>query len=279
MYQLNRQHSVYSFSKHHEPALRVESGARVHFQTFDCFTDQIQSEADLVSNIDFARVNPATGPVYVTGATPGSVLKVEIHDVRVRDWGVIATLPGIGVLAHTVDHMQTKIVAVKDSRVAYFNDRIHFHVDPMIGVIGVAPAGDEVACGHPGDHGGNIDTHVITRGSTVYFPVQVEGALFGLGDVHAAMGDGEICGTGIEIAGEVEATLSVLHGDLMIQRPLVETVDAWYTVASAPDLPTAITRCSEDMQRLLAAKWELTNERDVFPHVCRRRRAEMCQCC
>ncbi|MCK9906708.1 acetamidase/formamidase family protein, partial [Frankia sp. Cpl3] len=105
-------------------------------------------------------------------------------------------------------------------------------------VIGVAPAGEDVPCGHPGDHGGNIDTHVITKGSIVYLPVNVEGALFALGDVHASMGDGEIGGTGIEIAGEVDVTISVIKGQ-SIPRPMVETADSWYSVAAHHDTQRA----------------------------------------
>ncbi len=276
MHYLPREQSSFQFSKENTPVLKIESGERVTFQTYDCFSNQVTSEEHLVTSIDFSRVNPATGPVYVAGALPDDVLKVEIHDVKVRDWGVISTLPGTGPLTHRAE-TKTKIVPVENSCVAHFNERISFPVEPMIGVIGVAPAGDPVPCGHPGNHGGNIDTHVITKGSTVYLPIGVEGALFGLGDVHAAMGDGEIGGTGIEIAGEVETTISVLKGQTL-PRPLVETADSWYTVAADHDITTAIRMACEDMQELLVTKWDLSLT-DAYLLMSVAGDVQMCQCC
>ncbi|KPV43391.1 acetamidase/formamidase family protein [Alicyclobacillus ferrooxydans] len=273
---LSREQSVLEFSHANAPVLNIESGESVTFQTYDCFSDQIQSESDLVTSIDLSRVNPATGPVFVKDARPGDILKVKIEDVRVRSWGVISTLPNMGVLIHTAE-TKTKIVPVDDSKIAHFNERIEFDVNPMIGVIGVAPAGESVPCGHPGAHGGNIDTHTITKGATVYFPVNVEGALFGLGDVHASMGDGEICGTGIEIAGEVTATLSVLRGHT-ITRPVVETDEAWYTVAEDHNLETAIRIACEDMQRLLVARWDLSPT-EAYLLMSVAGDVRMCQCC
>ena len=82
----------------------------------------------------------------------------------------------------------------------------------MIGVIGVAPEGEPVNCGTPGSHGGNMDNTAITTGATLYFPVAVEGALFGCGDMHAAMGDGEISVSGAEVAGWATVTLTALPG-------------------------------------------------------------------
>lgn len=105
-----------------------------------------------MTSIDFSRVNPATGPVFVECAEPGDILKVEIHDIRVREWGVISTLPEMGVLIHRAE-TKTKIVPVENSSLVHFNDGIQFSVEPMIGVIGTAPSGDDIPTGHPGDHG------------------------------------------------------------------------------------------------------------------------------
>jgi amidase len=276
MHYLNRELSAFDFSKDNSPVLTINSGEKVTFQTYDCFSNQIQSESDLVTSVDFSKVNPATGPVYVDGAQPGDVLKVEIGKITVREWGVISTLPEMGVLWHRAE-TKTKIVPVVDSSVAHFNERIHFPVNPMIGVIGVAPAGEAVPCGLPGDHGGNIDNHVITKGSIVYLPVFVEGALFGLGDVHASMGDGEIGGTGIEIAGEVETTITILKGKT-IPRPFVETEDSWYTVASHEETQRAIQIACEDMQDLLVEKWDLTPT-DAYLLMSVAGDVQMCQCC
>ena len=114
MHYLKREQSIYSFSKNNPAQLSIKSGEKVVFETYDCFTNQIESEEDLVTTIDFSRVNPATGPVFVEDTQPGDTLKVEIHDLKVRDWGVISTLPDIGVLIHRAE-TKTKIVKVEDS--------------------------------------------------------------------------------------------------------------------------------------------------------------------
>ncbi|MFF2755009.1 acetamidase/formamidase family protein [Psychrobacillus sp. NPDC058041] len=276
MHYLKREQSVYSFNKDHKPVLHIQPGENVLFQIYDCFTNQIQSDEHLITSIDFSKVNPATGPVYIEGALPGQTLKVEIHDIKVRDWGVISTLPEIGVLIHRAE-TKTKIVKVENDIKIHFNDDISFEAKPMIGVIGCAPAGEEVPCGLPGDHGGNIDNHVITKGSIVYLPINVEGALFGLGDIHASMGDGEICGTGVEISGEVETTISTLP-NTKINRPIVETKDDWYSIASHTDTNRAIQIACEDMQDLLVDKWNLS-QTDAYLLMSVAGDVQMCQCC
>lgn len=276
MHVLQKEQSVYSYDKNHKPVLTIQSGDKVTFNTFDCFSDQIQSDEQIVSSIDFSKVNPATGPVYIDGAQPGNTLKVEIHDIIVRDWGVISTLPHVGVLLHTCEQ-KTKIVKVEDNETVHFNEEIRFEAKPMIGVIGCAPAGDPVNNMDPGDHGGNLDNHIITKGTTVYLPVNVDGALFGLGDIHASMGDGEICGTGVEIAAEVETTISTITTQT-IPRPMVETDDSWYTVASHTSTDRAIQIACEDMQALIAKKWNLSLV-DAYLLMSVTGDAQLCQCC
>lgn len=276
MHTLKKENFVFNYDKNNKPALTIESGEKVSFTTYDCFSDQITSEDQLITSIDFSRVNPATGPVFINDAKPGDILKVEIHDIKVRDWGVIGTLPDIGVLVHTCEH-KTKIVKVEDNKIVHFNDEIRFEANPMIGVIGCAPAGEPVNNMNPGDHGGNMDNHVITKDSIVYLPVNVNGALFGLGDIHASMGDGEICGTGVEIAGEVETTISTMKGQT-IPRPMVETDDSWYTVASHVQTDRAIQIACEDMQKLLVSKWDLSMA-DAYLLMSVAGDAQLCQCC
>src|SRR5699024_6504400 len=126
-------------------------------------------------------------------------------------------------------------------------------------------------------HGGNIDNHVITKGSTVYLPINATGAYFGRGDVHASMGDGEISGTGIEISGEVETTISVIKGKT-IRRPMVETSDSWYTVAIHEDTDSAIIMSSEDMQDSLVDHWNFSTT-DAYLLMSVAGVVHKCQCC
>ena len=184
-----RNQAVYSMSPDHPPAARIASGEQVIFETSDCFGCQLTSEEQKVGAIDWERINPATGPLYVEGALPGDVLKVEILDISLADHATAVEMPGEGVYGHLPTKETTRIFPVKDG-ILTFNDRLTFPVEPMIGVIGVAPAEGSVLTGTPDSHGGNMDCNRICAGSTLYLPVNVPGALLAMGDLHAIMGAG-----------------------------------------------------------------------------------------
>lgn len=248
---------VYDFSAKNPPVKKVEKGELVKFKTLDCFSNQVRSEEQLVTSLDFSRVNPATGPVYVEGAKEGDVLVVDLVDIRIEDRGFIATLPGTGPLTKETE-LRTKEVPVEDGHIV-FND-VRLPIDPMVGVIGVAPKTDEVACGFVADHGGNIDCNLIVKGARLFFPVNVDGALFQLGDLHARMGNGEIAGSGVEIPGEVDVRLDIIK-DFSLDRPLLETEDMWYAMGSHHEFEKALHDASKQMQDLIsrAYGWDETD--------------------
>lgn len=267
--------TIHSFSADHNPVIKIAPGERVCLEAQDGSGDQITDESQLLTELDLDRLNLCTGPIYVNGAQPKDILKVIIEDIEVSSTGVLCTMPDCGVLIHTIERPKTKIVPVKDN-VAYFSEDIIFPVKPMIGTIGVAPAdGKDIPCVFPGDHGGNMDNSVISAGATVYFPVNVPGALFALGDLHASMGDGEICGTGIESAGKVTAKFELITGKT-IYRPVVETTDKWYTVACDKDISKAIRKACEDMQELLVQAWDMSKT-DAFLFISAIGDVEICQ--
>lgn len=257
-YRLSRENYFFSFSQENQPVLSVHSGDEVEFETMDCFAGQIQSDDDKLETLDWNRVNPATGPVYVNEAEPGDVLKVTIGKIEIADQGVVATGKGLGVLGHLLDGLYAKVLRIKDGRVI-FNSKLSFPLNPMIGVIGVAPPEGEINCGTPGPHGGNLDTKLITENAILYLPVFVKGALFGLGDLHAAMGDGEIGVSGVEVAGKVTVKLEVLKGKT-IRNPIVETSALTATIASAPTLEEAAKAAVEEMADLLKENTGLSME-------------------
>ncbi|MFY0542599.1 acetamidase/formamidase family protein [Brevibacillus sp. H7] len=251
MEQLKCQHSIYAFSRNNPPIKTVRSGTTLQIETYDCFTNQIQSEDTAFTSIDWAQINPATGPIYVEGAMPGDVLKVKIERIEIADQGVMAVGPKLGVMGHRIEAFEAKIIPIRNNK-AIFN-HLEIPLNPMIGVIGVAPEQGEVSCGTPGAHGGNMDNKMITEGATVYFPVFVEGALFALGDLHAAMGDGEIGVSGIEIPGVVTVTLEVIKGTAL-RHPMLENDSVVTTIASAPTLDEAVKIAVEEMvDRIVAA--------------------------
>ena len=144
----------------------------------------------------------------VEGAQTGDILKVEIIRIETADKGVMIDGPGEGVLKDIIKKPSTRIFEIGDGYVR-FNDRLSFPVKPMIGVIGTAPAGKGIPTGTPGPHGGNMDCKKITEGATVYLPVNTEGALLAMGDLHAVMGDGEVGVCGVETAGRVTVKVTV----------------------------------------------------------------------
>lgn len=247
-YEIDKETRQFTFDKSHEPALRVKPGDTVTFNTVDCFSEQIKSEDDLIGSIDFDQVNPGTGPLYVEGAEPGDVLKVRIDDVTVADHGVAVTY-GVGALKENSE-IRTKIVEIDNEKeVAFFND-IEIPLHKMIGVIGVAPGGDTIGCGRIGDHGGNMDNRMIQKGAIVYFPVNVEGGLLQIGDLHGAMGDGELDGAGLECSGSATVTVEVIK-NVELERPVIETEDRWYTTAARDSYEEALSLSMKDMQRLM----------------------------
>ena len=235
---------IYEFNKVHKPIRTVPAGSTVTIQTYDCFQNQLQSAETEVTAIDWAKINPATGPLYVEGAEPGDVLKVKIEKIDIGDQGVMVVGPELGVMGHALTKMESKILPIQNGHVV-FND-LQIPVNKMIGVIGVAPVGEGVNCGTPGAHGGNMDNKMVTEGATLYFPVFAEGALFALGDLHAAMGDGEVSVSGVEVAGEVTVTLDVLKGTSIL-HPMLENDESFTQIVSAPTLDEAAKTAAVEM--------------------------------
>jgi amidase len=256
MQTIAKEQYFYAFSKENKSALTVPSGSQVVIETYDCFQNQIQSNEAAFNSIDWNQINPATGSVYVEGAQPGDVLKVKIDNIELGEQGVMATGPGLGVMGHRIEEFQVKIISIKEGK-AVFNEKLQLPLNPMIGVIGVAPESDSVSCGTPGAHGGNMDTTTITTGATLYFPVFQEGALFGLGDLHAAMGDGEIGVSGIEIPGKVTVTLEVLKGQSILY-PFVENDQGTAVIVSKETLDEAAKAAVEIFIDTLQPHTDLT---------------------
>ncbi|MGB5946734.1 acetamidase/formamidase family protein [Paenisporosarcina sp.] len=227
---------IYEFNETNKPIATVASGSIVRVETYDCFKNQIDSEDMALTDLDWDQINPATGPIFVEDAKPGDVLKVTIHSIEIDSQGVMLVGPNLGVMGHQIDKMHAKILPIENDKIL-FNELL-LPLNKMIGVIGVAPSGQGVNCGTPGAHGGNMDNKMVTEGATLYFPVAVEGALFGLGDFHAAMGDGEVSVSGVEVAGAATVTLEVIKGE-HLEQPMLENEESFTQIASAMTLDEA----------------------------------------
>ena len=242
---------IYEFNKENAPTKKVAPGTTLTIETYDCFEDQIESEDTVIDRIDWNRINPATGPVFVEGAMPGDIFKVKIEKIDVKDQGVMAVVPELGVMGDSIEKMEARIMQIKDDKVLF--NGVEAPVNKMIGVIGVAPEGEGVNCGTPGAHGGNMDNTMVREGATLYFPVSAEGGLFALGDLHAAMGDGEVSGSGVEIAGEVTVTLDVLKGD-KLEQPMLENDEVFTQIATGQTLDEAVKLATTLMIERIAEK-------------------------
>ncbi|MHA2383388.1 MAG: acetamidase/formamidase family protein [Candidatus Thorarchaeota archaeon] len=178
---------VFKADSRNPPVLRIKSGDTVVFECRDAFNQTIQEPTDLPINFDMERINPATGPVYVEGAHPGDTLEIHILDIDVAKQGSCCILPGFGYLSPEFPEPWTRIIPIEGGK-AIFSEKVKIPIDPFPGTMIVAPAEGAHGTLIPKEYGGNMDSRACTIGTTVYLPVFVEGALFGVGDVHAVQG-------------------------------------------------------------------------------------------
>jgi acetamidase/formamidase len=256
------------------PALTIAPGATIAFECQDASGGQLtptSTDAD-VAAFDFSRTNPVTGPVYIDGAEPGDAVKITIDSFAPSGFGWTALFPGFGLLAdqftttalHIWSYDKTALAPAAFSRIA------KVPLKPFAGTIGLAPAA-------PGLHsvvpprrvGGNLDIRDLAAGSTLYLPVEVAGALFSVGDTHAAQGDGEVCGTAIESPMSVVLTLDLVkQAGLAGPRfttpgPVTRHLDAEgyeVTTGVGPDLMTGAREAVSRMIELLCAAQGLSPE-------------------
>jgi acetamidase/formamidase len=261
-----------NWSNERPPVVTVKSGAELTLAVPDASGGQIDatSKVDAIANLDFERVNPTCGPIFVEGALAGDVLAVEIARMAMSAYGWTAIIPGFGLLADQFPRPWLHVWSLRGGRAA-FRDGVNIHLQPFCGVIGLAPA-------EPGIHsvipprrvGGNLDVKQLGEGATLYLPVEVEGALLGIGDTHAAQGDGEVCGTAIESPAEVTVRLTVLKDREIdapefdvtrpLERPSAASAGYHATTGVAPDLMAATRQAIERMVIYLGHRFRLTDE-------------------
>ena len=248
-HKITSEKSFYAFSPENEPVYIAEPGESVTLETHDCFQGQLKRETDLLTNLNWEQINPATGPVYIKGVKAGDVLRVDLLRIDVADQAVSCAIPELGPLGEVVKDLETAVLRMDGNDLVYKNS-LRIPARPMVGVIGVAPKEGSIANGSPGDHGGNMDCALIVEGTRLYLTAQVDGALFGAGDMHAVMGDGEVSGTGAEIAGELTfaAQTVPLAG---LPTPFLEDEDRVVTIASAKSLDEAAKFATENMAGFL----------------------------
>jgi acetamidase/formamidase len=253
-----------------EPVITIADGDAVVFETRDVSDNQVTPESDSSAlDLDWDRVYPLAGPVGVDGAEPGDTLAIEILDLQTRGWGWTAILPGLGLLPEEFPDAYLRIFDLSHGDVALLREDVAIPVEPFLGTMGVCPAGaSEQAVMPPGPFGGNMDTRQLVRGTTLYLPVQLDGALFSCGDAHAAQGDGEVCVTGLEAPMNATLRFTVQKGRALpapqyrTPGPLTPRVDSagfYGTTGVGPDLYAA----SQDAVRAMVE--HITTEHGLSP--------------
>lgn len=214
----------YGWDRDLSPILEIDPGQSVGFEIIECSGGQLtkNSTAAELEQFDFDKLNPVSGPIYVKGAEPGDTLEVDILDFRALDWGWTGVIPGFGLLAEEFKQPLLKTYDLSNRNKTEFLPGIDLFIKPFPGTIGVAlPEHGHFSVVPPRKNGGNLDIRHLTSGTKLYLPVWVEGALFSVGDTHAAQGDGEVCGTAIEAGMEVNLRFK-LHKGKKIAEPQYE---------------------------------------------------------
>lgn len=226
-YTIHGRHHHFGWDNSLAPAERVAPGSTVEFECLDASGGQLMAESTVedVGKLDFAKVNPVTGPIFVDGAEPGDALKITLDGFTPSGFGWTANIPGFGLLADQFKEPALNVWTYDAASLepALFGKNARVPLKPFAGTIGNAPA----EAGHhsvvpPRRVGGNLDIRDVAAGTTLYLPVEVAGALFSVGDTHAAQGDGEVCGTAIESPMKVALTFDLVK-DARLKTPRFTT--------------------------------------------------------
>ena len=258
-HKLSKDNLFYAMNKENEAALKINLGDTVDIETHDCFTGQIISEEGAFGGLDWDRINPASGPIYIDGIKAGDVLKVTINSIDISSTGVMVTGPGMGVMGDVLNDTLVRIYDIDNENKTVDFNGLSIPVNKMIGVIGVASPDEPVNNGTPDTHGGNMDSLKMTEGITLYLPVYHDGALFGLGDVHAAMADGEISVSGLEVSANVNVTFEKAQ-NLSTEHPVIINDEGIYLNVSDESLDIAVDTSVHKMAELLQPKTDLSIE-------------------
>ena len=270
--QYDPQTVYFTYCYSHPPVARIASGDTVVTKTRDASNDAFAvTDKTLFPKIDLTKVNPQTGPFFIEGAEPGDTLKVRIDKISLnRDWGWGGSIPFFGALAPEYKTMMVTppvpdqlfvwrldasrnvgILEMPKSKIG----RVTIPLRPFFGTIGTAPPGKEcISSLVPGPNGANMDFNEVVQGVTMYFPVFEPGALFMLGDGHAAQGDGEIMGAAIETSFDVQFTVEVIKGK-KINWPRLENDRYIMSIGSTRPLMDALRLACADLIDWLATDY------------------------
>jgi acetamidase/formamidase len=261
----------FGWNRDNAPVVRVAPGESIEFHPQDSSGGQLTANSTVadIATLDFGKVNPVAGPVYIDGAEPGDAIKVTLLGFQPSGWGWTANIPGFGLLA---DQFKTPALHIwkydaTSLAPALFGPGGRVPLKPFCGTIGLAPA---EAGAHsivpPRRMGGNMDIRDMAEGTELYLPVEVAGGLFSVGDTHACQGDGEVCGTAIESPCSVAAKFDLIkNANLPFPRfttsgPVSRHLDVKgyeVTTGIGPDLMEGAKAAVSGMIDLLSKRYNL----------------------
>jgi len=248
---IGKEHTHFFFDRNRPPAVRVKPGAEVTFETLDACMNEVRTIEQFFDHRSRPlKGNPMGGPVFVEGAKPGDTLTVDILKIELDAEGFQLIGPNRAIVRDEVPEWTCYAFKVEHGRIIFPNG-FNLPIDPMIGQFGNAPAGEPTNCPNP--LGGNIDCPFARVGARIYIPVEVEGALFSLGDVHARQGDGEVVG-----APEIGAKVTVRFGLLPHAHSagfMIEDVEDWHSCWTAENEGEAARQAVFQNARFLSKKY------------------------
>lgn len=245
----------YSFDASVPPAAAVRSGDAAVFCCQDCYARQIDEDGKDYTLLDMHRNNPMTGPLFIEGAEPGDILRVDILSIRTENYGTMCLRTGAGL--YEMEECCCRRFPIEGGMILFDRD-VRIPVSPMIGIIGTCPADEAVSSQTPGEHGGNLDICELREGSTICLPVYVPGAMLFLGDLHAVQGDGETAICAMETSGRVTVRVKVLSG-ADLPTPFLVTEESVFTTAADPSLDFCSRAAAEKMHGWLMRTYGLSD--------------------
>jgi len=256
----------YEYSRFFEPVATVKPGEDIIVETEDAFNGNLKFPEDVIKLTDLKALppNPVTGPIYIERSRPGDILVISIDDIKIGNVGGVCFTRNDRTIGSWFDSDFAKVFKIYNQKIK-ISEKLELTAEPFIGCISTAPAYSSPASTKVSQSGGNMDCCLIRSGNKVFLPVNVEGAYFYLGDVHALQADGEFCGTAVEVTSQVR-----LHFDLItstsnyvLNWPRVETPDLLATVVGGFSLDDSFRIAMQEMLAWLEDEYNLLRK-EIF---------------
>ncbi|MBA7551158.1 hypothetical protein ES705_43694 [subsurface metagenome] len=208
--------------------------------------------------------NPVTGPIYIERSRPGDILVISIDDIKIGNVGGVCFTRNDRTIGSWFDSDFAKVFKIYNQKIK-ISEKLELTAEPFIGCISTAPAYSSPASTKVSQSGGNMDCCLIRSGNKVFLPVNVEGAYFYLGDVHALQADGEFCGTAVEVTSQVRLHFDLINStsNYVLNWPRVETPDLLATIVGGFSLDDSFRIAMQEMLAWLEDEYNLSRK-EIF---------------